>query len=158
MMTTTQEKLTDRVWLLAFGAVHWRACMGEKDLSDVHEILVEEFARAKATGEPLEELRAYLAERGVSVSEHVAASESTEALETSQHPYVRRANNQVSVGNRDTDPRAPHPRPNKERNHSGASCESQGCDSRRSRKGRDGTAQSAHRRFAMSWFNLVDTS
>jgi hypothetical protein len=97
MMTTTQEKLTDRVWLLAFGAVHWRACMGEKDLSDVHEILVEEFARAEATGEPLEELRAYLAERGVSVSEHVAASESTEALETSQHPYVRRANNQVSA-------------------------------------------------------------
>lgn len=94
-MTTTQEKLTDRVWLLAFGAVHWSSCMGEKDLSDIQEILVEEFARAEARGEPLEELRAYLAEHGVRVPEHVATSERTEALENSPDPYVRRANNQV---------------------------------------------------------------
>jgi len=70
--------------------------MGRKDLEWALEILGEELARAEATGEPLEELRAHLAERGFSVPEHVAASDSTEALETSPHPYVRRANNQVS--------------------------------------------------------------
>jgi hypothetical protein len=69
--------------------------MGEKDLSDIHEILVEEFARAEAAGESLEELRAYLAEHGVNVPAHFATSEGREALENSPHHYVRRANNQV---------------------------------------------------------------
>jgi hypothetical protein len=81
-MATTQEKLTDRVYLLAFGVLHLRDCMDRKgDLERALEILGEEFARVEAAGESLEELRAYLAERGVSVPEHVATSDSTEAFE-----------------------------------------------------------------------------
>lgn len=107
MMTTTLEKLTDRAGLVAFGVLYWRDCMSRKDLEWVLKILGEEFACAIAAGEDLEELRAFLAERGVSVPEHVSGSDSSEALpqnrqesgsprEGPAHPYVRRANNQVS--------------------------------------------------------------
>ena len=66
---TQVEKLVDRANLLALGALYWRDCMGRKDLEWALEILGEEFARAKTLGEPLEELRRYLVERGVTVPE-----------------------------------------------------------------------------------------
>jgi hypothetical protein len=49
-MTTTQDKLTDRAELLAFGLLYWRDCMGRKDLEWALEILGEEFARVEAAG------------------------------------------------------------------------------------------------------------
>jgi hypothetical protein len=66
------DRLTDRVWLIAFGFVHWRSCLGRKEQEGLDaglEILSEEFARVKAAGERLEDLRAYLAEHGFRVSE-----------------------------------------------------------------------------------------
>ena len=77
-MTMTQEKLTDRASLLAFGVLYWRDCMGRKDLEWALEILGEELARAKDVGEPLEELRGYLVERGVTVPEVTAGADRQE--------------------------------------------------------------------------------
>jgi hypothetical protein len=66
------DRLTNRVWLIALGLVHFRSCLGRKEkeaLDDVLEILSDEYARVKAAGEPLEDLRAYFAEHGLRVSE-----------------------------------------------------------------------------------------
>lgn len=72
------EKLTDRADLLAFGVLYWRDCVGRKDLEWALEILGEEFARAKTLGEPLEELRGYLVEHGVTVPEVTAEADRQE--------------------------------------------------------------------------------
>ena len=51
------DRLTDRVWLIALGLVHWRSCLGGKEQEDLDaalEILSEESARVEAAGEPLE--------------------------------------------------------------------------------------------------------
>ena len=85
-MTTTQEKLTDRADLVAFGVLYWRDCMGRKDLEWALEILGEEFARVEAAGEPHEELRAYLAECGVCVPVHSVAVEISGYLKTAEGP------------------------------------------------------------------------
>lgn len=87
------EKLVDRADLLAFGVLHWRDCVGRKDLEWALEILGEEFARAEVAGEPLEELRACLAERGVRVPEvtvHTAAADHLATTEKASLPKQER--------------------------------------------------------------------
>jgi hypothetical protein len=93
------DRLTDRVWLIAFGLVHWRSCLGGKEqesLDSALEILSEELARVEAAGEQLKELRAYLAEHGLQVSELPIPAEATgisaqilDYLGTSDEPRTR---------------------------------------------------------------------
>jgi hypothetical protein len=93
------NRLTDRVWLIAFGLVHWRSCLGGKEQEDLDaalEILSEESARVEAAGEPLEDLRAYLAKHGFRVSELPIPAEATrisaqilDYLDRSDEPRTR---------------------------------------------------------------------
>lgn len=65
----TREKLRYRGWLLALGAERWYDCTDRVERMKVVEILEEEFARAKAAGEPLEKERRFLANRGITISD-----------------------------------------------------------------------------------------
>ena len=93
------DRLNDRVCLIAFGLVHWRSCLGGKkqeDLDAALEILSEESARVEAVGEPLEDLRAYLAKHGLRMSERTIPSEAAristqilDYLDRSDEPQTR---------------------------------------------------------------------
>ena len=63
------EKLRYRAWLLAIGADRWYDCTDRIERMKTVEILEEEFARAKASGEPLEKERAFLAKHGIVISD-----------------------------------------------------------------------------------------
>ena len=65
----THEKLRYRAWLLAIGADRWYECVDRVERIKIGEILEEEFARAKAAGEPLEKERAFLAKHGIVISD-----------------------------------------------------------------------------------------
>ena len=65
----THEKLRYRAWLLAIGADRWYECVDRVERMRIVEILEEEFARAKAAGEPLEKERAFLHKHGIVISD-----------------------------------------------------------------------------------------
>ena len=74
----TLEKLRYRAWLLAVGADRWYECVDRVERMKIVEILEEEFARAKASGEPLEKERAFLAKHGNCDLRHTCAGRDSE--------------------------------------------------------------------------------
>lgn len=80
----THEKLRYRAWLLAIGADRWYECVDCVERMKIVEILEDEFARAKAAGEPLEKERAFLTKHGIVISDipvHVEVPTSHEEQE-----------------------------------------------------------------------------